>query len=505
MSEAFDFDLKNSWRAVGSVLGVDVSQRFIERWRVAKEPYLSFLGRTGRIKEKVFFSAAPDAAMSEFYRLLDAYHGTYAARALEDYYRTYPVEWLIDNTLKAAVPDPRPGKEGKLLPAGTKVTRYLEMLVRCFADEADDLEYELGIFRARLSTAIACLKPVQYTLVLSVNPLDMLLASEHTAGGWRSCHALDGEYCAGTLSYMLDGVTAIAYAYTSVDTRLCGSDEYVLPRKVWRQMVYFDLRGQSALLSRQYPADDQRLEKETRRLAAKLLSDYHGAPQKWLFRTLYAANDADTDTASLYAYSLGKCSNWHYRDTPTSWVRLAGGRPPEVVAGTSVMLCPACGEQRRPHGGDIERERQFLLCASCAGDPVCDNCGVRCADDDDGDNYGAYTGSDGGVYCHGCFHDRFVHCERCGDVIEESDAFRADGDWYCDDCYNERYTDCCVCGDPIRRGRETRDDDEDAYCDRCRARYLSYCVLCDVYHRDDSGCPANTQEDEEDEEEIACA
>lgn len=489
MSKAFDFDIEKSWRVVGSVLGVDVSQRFIERWRVAKEPYLSFLGKTGRIEEKVFFSAVPDAAMSEFYRLLDAYHGTYAARALADYYRTCPVEWLIDNTLKAAVPDPRPGKEGKLLPAGTKVTRYLEMLMRCFADETDDLEYELGIFRARLSTTIACLKPVQYTLVLSVNPLDMLLVSEHTAGGWRSCHALDGEFRAGTLSYMLDGVTAVAYAYRSADTH--ENTGLVLPRKVWRQMVYFDLDGMSALLSRQYPGNDLRLEKETRRLAAKLLTAYHDAPQKWLFRTLHEYCSADTDTAYLNDCRLGKSSNWHYKDNPTSWVRLPDGRPPAVDAGTAEMLCPQCGDARYSNDEDIETERQHLLCADCSGDPVCADCGIRCSSDH------APTGPDGCDYCQSCFEDRFVYCDRCSDVVEESDAFRVGEDYYCVDCYEALFVDCCVCGNVIRKGNETRDNNDDAYCYWCRDRYLSYCVRCDAFHRGDVGCPNRTQEDGE--------
>jgi hypothetical protein len=492
MSEAFDFDIEKSWRAVGSVLGAAVSEKFIKRWRSAKEPYLSVLGKTGRVEEKVYLNVEHAAVMDAFFSLHNAFAGTYVARALSYYYSSYPIEWLADNTLKAAVPDPRPGKEGKLLPAGTKVTRYLEMLALSYYDGTQ--ECRRVVFSVQLSQAIARLKPSQYTIVLSVNPLDMLLVSEHTAGGWRSCHALDGEYCAGTLSYMLDGVTAVAYAYRTTDKH--EKTGLVLPRKVWRQMVYFDLDGMSALLSRQYPGDDQRLEKETRRLAAKLLSDYHGAPQKWLFRTLYAANDADTDTASLNAYSLGKCSNWHYRDTPTSWVRLAGGRPPAVVAGTSVMLCPACGAARYPRDGDVDIERQFLLCADCAGDPVCADCGVRCSTD------GAYTGADGSDYCQNCFHDRFAYCERCGDVIEESDAFRADGDWYCEDCYSTRYADCCICGNAIRRGTETLDDDGDAYCDRCRDRYLSYCAGCGSYHGNDAGCPACTQEDEE---EMECA
>lgn len=74
-------------------------------------------------------------------------------------------------------------------------------------------------------------------LCLSIHPLDYLSLSENTYN-WRSCHALDGEYRAGNLSYMMDNTTVVCY--------LKGEDEAELPHfpaevkwnsKKWRMLL----------------------------------------------------------------------------------------------------------------------------------------------------------------------------------------------------------------------------------------------------------------------------
>ena len=47
-------------------------------------------------------------------------------------------------------------------------------------------------------------------LFFSVDPLDFLTISENNSH-WDSCHALDRDYRAGNLSYMLDKTTIVAY------------------------------------------------------------------------------------------------------------------------------------------------------------------------------------------------------------------------------------------------------------------------------------------------------
>ena len=91
-------------------------------------------------------------------------------------------------------------------------------------------------------------------LCVSVHPLDYLSSSENNHG-WRSCHALDGEYRSGNLSYMLDGCTVVVYLKSD-------KEEVELPRfpgdvpwndKKWRCLFYFDDVHQVVWAGRQYP------------------------------------------------------------------------------------------------------------------------------------------------------------------------------------------------------------------------------------------------------------
>lgn len=94
---------------------------------------------------------------------------------------------------------------------------------------------------------------VEGTLCFSVHPLDYLSLSENTYK-WRSCHALDGDYRSGNLSYMVDNSTVICY--------LKGEDEVKLPgfpadvpwnSKKWRMLLYFSDDGEMVFAGRQYP------------------------------------------------------------------------------------------------------------------------------------------------------------------------------------------------------------------------------------------------------------
>lgn len=95
------------------------------------------------------------------------------------------------------------------------------------------------------------------TLCLSVHPLDFLSLSEN-AHGWRSCHALDGDYRAGNISYMVDDCTFIAYIKAK------NGDTYQLPHfpqdipwnsKKWRCLLYMSEDRNMMFAGRQYPFD----------------------------------------------------------------------------------------------------------------------------------------------------------------------------------------------------------------------------------------------------------
>lgn len=90
-------------------------------------------------------------------------------------------------------------------------------------------------------------------LYLSIHPLDYLSISE-TNHGWRSCHALDGEYRNGNLSYLIDGVTAVAYVADAKEEYL---PHFPMPwnSKKWRMLLYCNPKDNIIYCGKQYPFD----------------------------------------------------------------------------------------------------------------------------------------------------------------------------------------------------------------------------------------------------------
>lgn len=127
-------------------------------------------------------------------------------------------------------------------PVGMKLSR---VLVKHFGIDAEDV-------RQRLSMLIQSNK-VTGTLVISVHPLDFLSASENQHN-WRSCHALDGEYRCGNLSYMCDNVTFMAYIKSEEDAWLPRFPKSVpWNNKKWRCLFFRDYDNNQIWAGRQYP------------------------------------------------------------------------------------------------------------------------------------------------------------------------------------------------------------------------------------------------------------
>lgn len=91
-------------------------------------------------------------------------------------------------------------------------------------------------------------------LCLSVHPLDYISASEN-CHSWHSCHALDGDYRAGNLSYMVDKHTIMCYLRAD-------NCDYILPdfpsevpwnSKKWRVWIHLSDNWDIMFAGRQYP------------------------------------------------------------------------------------------------------------------------------------------------------------------------------------------------------------------------------------------------------------
>lgn len=134
--------------------------------------------------------------------------------------------------------------EDKVVPKGMR-------LIKAFKYFIQDEQF-LAHAQNKLSMIIQEDK-VSGHLCISVHPLDFISSSENTYN-WRSCHALDGEYRAGNLSYMVDKSTFICY--------LRGETQATLPRfspevpwnnKKWRMLLFRSEDGNHLMAGRQYP------------------------------------------------------------------------------------------------------------------------------------------------------------------------------------------------------------------------------------------------------------
>ena len=90
-------------------------------------------------------------------------------------------------------------------------------------------------------------------LYLSIDLLDFLSLSENTYN-WRSCHALDGDYRVGNLSYALDNKTIIAYIADEKETKLpCFPSSVTCHSKKWRMLFHLHPEEYFVYYGRQYP------------------------------------------------------------------------------------------------------------------------------------------------------------------------------------------------------------------------------------------------------------
>lgn len=110
-------------------------------------------------------------------------------------------------------------------------------------------------------------------LYLSVDPIDFLTLSENNSG-WDSCHALDKDYRAGNLSYMLDKTTIVAYLANDKKENLRALPDGVeWYSKKWRMLLHTNNFESVIYYDRQYPFDSLTLEQKVANQIAILMDD----------------------------------------------------------------------------------------------------------------------------------------------------------------------------------------------------------------------------------------
>ena len=343
----------------------------------------------------------------------------------------------------------------KIVPKGMKITRALKFF------EGD--QKLLDTFQTKMSMILQenC---VSGRLCISVHPLDFLSSSENTYN-WRSCHALDGEYRAGNLSYMCDSGTVICY--------LKGEKDAVLPHfppqvpwnnKKWRMLLFFSTNRGALFAGRQYPFFSQQaldwvkqLVCDRRFVASPMphtwsdwtnqtltnfklsdtWSDYTNRPYYFINGELYRQNKLIIDCPDPLHYNdliNSTCYRPWYCWTTRTWNLVP--REPVFNIGESVP-CLRCGIENINISGSMLCDEHELQYGTYEDDDMfceCDHCGERLFVDD----YDTIRLRDGEFLCRFCAENLCMQCDHCGEwVWREQIRYDSKRDaYYCDECYD---------------------------------------------------------------------
>ena len=322
---------------------------------------------------------------------------------------------------------------------------------------------------------------IKGTLCFSVHPLDFLSSSENTYN-WRSCHALDGEYRAGNLSYMIDNCTFMVYLKGADNQKLYGFGPVEWNSKKWRMLIHAAEDDSIMFAGRQYPFSSKsgidtvlniynNLMIAGKRTNPWISSWYKYAGWRADYVDSYVPYDAtDMENAVSLATryivydnqlvdicrvvrEAPNCLNYNdilkstcYKypyyaiHDPYSYHSVDHLLANPIVVGEEVP-CLHCGEELIHNPETMRCDDCELQYGTEENDVYssCDCCGTRIYVDD-----AISVGDDGDLICDSCFRAHAFVCDYCGNVYYDADrVFVPDrdneegGSWYCRGCYEE--------------------------------------------------------------------
>lgn len=437
----------------------------LDKWRKAKQPLMDFLLR-GKIiyehPEKLSFELSQSAKEERFSSFVE-----YVRNLLEFDYNDPFIEFLAtlkpqefyDNCLNS---DFWITTEKKI-PKGSKIIRSFKYF---FTDPKilADLQNKASILIQE--------NKVEGYLCLSVHPLDFLSLSEN-ACNWRSCHALDGEYRCGNLSYMLDSATVVCYLRSEQEANLPNFPSSISwNNKKWRCLLFVSDDHSGIFAGKQYPFFSPGALEKVRQVLVRECMNFNERncfempPEKewshwhddYINESSYSEYSEDYRgivedkyfTISGQIYDIRKImtdatESRHFNDVLRSSVylkpfymfqnRFYRWEEPHFTIGSEVN-CLKCGQA-------LVRTSDTMMCPECTCNygenvdpetyPYCDCCGAR---------FWAATGWWAGdcFVCSHCSDTECFTCEDCGE-LHFNDEKHYDEDsqkFLCNTCYENR-------------------------------------------------------------------
>lgn len=184
----------------------------------------------------------------------DFLYGELVGEPSDEDYRSEIEDWIVwiranqrgffNNSVVDPLPGEREMKQGMKLIKAFKFFNFPEDVIRKLQDMASQIIQQ---------------NKIEGILCFSIHPLDFLSLSDNESK-WRSCHALDGEYRAGNLSYMIDPSTVVCYLKSTHDVQLERFPKGLLwNNKKWRVLFHIHREKHIAYVNRQYPFNSEQL------------------------------------------------------------------------------------------------------------------------------------------------------------------------------------------------------------------------------------------------------
>ena len=147
-------------------------------------------------------------------------------------------------------------------------------------------------------------------LYFSIHPLSYMTISENNYN-WRSCHALDGDYRVGNLSYMVDDCTIVAGLVSKKEKHnlKCMPSDMAWYDNKWRMLIHTNSSRNFVYYNKQYPFFNEDLldlvNTKLKDLFKKSDCYFHG-PYGIGYRSVKLSNGSDAFLPNSYAMLCGK-------------------------------------------------------------------------------------------------------------------------------------------------------------------------------------------------------
>ena len=280
---------------------------------------------------------------------------------------------------------------------------------QCIADVFEDIMYRRSVLLQSLQ--------VKGTLVLSIDPMDFLTASDNKCR-WTSCFTVmgNGEYKASTYSAMISPEIMICYLKDSLPYvwstgYAFNNKQFSLNDKIWRAFVYSN--DEILYVTKNYPFSSP---------AAT------GVIYQWCLENL----DGDYTINTEANIKLGNDGGFMYNDCKDTDIFYLNNKYLETSQDINGYYCLSIGQAPRCLScGQYLESAEYFICNDELNFNECCHCGYCSRENIYTDEYG--------YLCEECYNSLYGTCDSCGEEMPLEDLIYDEdtGELYCPDCYNQ--------------------------------------------------------------------